>query len=412
VSPESNEEISEAGNNEMQTDIGRNDQGAGAVPDSPPASETVSVSSDEYENALESLLTAFQGMSRNVIRSPREKLSGPLEELDYDEISKILGELVYQDPWDESEVVSILKELVSSSDSWVRYRAIEYLYRMGHGGKARTEATSMISASSFVENPAGGEEDLRITLANALGTYRDPELLPAFVELYKNTGSRRLRDDLMLISPDDGWEVIGGDVTPRASQTVMEWFGMAQVAEQRGFVEGVFRDAETDPETRNAAAWAMTRLGADTGAAEEIRNYARRAISDEPGRLSGSKSSVVYLGTLTDEESVSVLEDIARGSESGPVVDVATANLVINHRSRTSAGKDLIIEELTGNGTPLARELAITLAAYMSDDPEVRAAGEMSDRTGSVDSWEKGLARKEWAFWGWANEYLIVPPIE
>jgi len=370
-------------------------------------------SNEQYAHALKTLFFFLERLSDRVVHSPREKLSEPLENLDYGKISQVLVEIVYQDPWKESKVIEILDELVRHEDKWIRYRAISYLYRMGREDIAKFAAIDLISSPSPVVNPNGGDEDLRITLANALGFYRDAELFPSFVTLYKNTASRKLRDDLMMTSPDEGWSIIGGEVPPRASKTVLEWYGMAKLEIQSRFIEEVFHNETNDAEVRNAAAWALTRLEDHPSARSFIRDYAKRGAGENFGGLPNLKASILYLGTMVDQESVGVLEEIAQNSSSGPVTDVAVANLVINHRSRSEVGKDMVIAELIGGGTPLSRDLAIKLAAYMSDDPEVLEAGEKSDRASSVNTWKtEGIGHKDWSFWGWAHHYLILPPLE
>jgi hypothetical protein len=116
----------------------------------------------------------------------------------------------------------------------------------------------------------------------------------------------------------------------------------------------------------------------------------------------------MYLGTLTDADSVHILERIATECPETDLVRVAVANLVLNQSTRSSVGMDMVVRELTNSPTKVGIDLAIKLAAA-SPDPRLREAGASFDtrREGEKIWKQQGLARVDWSIWSWADDYLL-----
>ena len=118
-----------------------------------------------------------------------------------------------------------------------------------------------------------------------------------------------------------------------------------------------------------------------------------------------------YLGTLNDTASISLLERIAKQSGNTDLVRVAAVNLVLNHSGQSSAGTELVIEELTSKPTKLGIDLAVKIAAA-STDPRLTQAGQSFDARREVERiWrQQGADRVQWSLWGWADDYVLALP--
>lgn len=368
--------------------------------------------SSEVRAGLEAVFAGLEKSGAKRLSSAQQAIDDALKTKDSRTIAQAINALVYDSPWTRAEVIEALRSLLANPDPEIKLDGARYLYLIGDDSGRVTLIEIMSNTSPIlVHSPAysSGSYDLRFKAAEIASKYRDQEASSAVLDLYLATRSRTLLHCLINIGVENAGQLVKDALGNQPSDRLMELYGMAKFASESPYLTSVQRDDSLDMPTRLAAAWANAHVSNDEDSAKFVRDFVESQITGLTVDLSLARKAVQYLGTLNDAASITLLERIARQSGNTDLVRVAAANLILNHSEQSSAGAELVIEELTRKPTKLGIDLAVKLAAA-SPDPRLKQAGQSFDarREGERIWKQQGTDRMQWSLWGWADDYVLA----
>jgi len=359
---------------------------------------------------LEALFTGMQKLGGRIIDKPDQLLNEAIASHDERAISEALTDLIYSGRWSRDQMIAVLKETLKTNDSWLWLAAARKLYVIGdQSGRSRLVELLALDDPVYDFSPAlsSGKYDRRIISAEILGKFRDAEAAQALLMLYNKTLDRRLLVPLVKTGSPEVVQILKDVSGNQPSVSLMELYGLSKAKSESPLFVSVQRDPSIDMPVRIAAAWANTRVSNDGDSAKFIRDFIETQMVNRASDNNIVQTAVKYLGTLNDAESISLLERIATQSNGSDLVQVATANLILNHSNQSSVGTKLVIAEFT-KPTKLGLDFAVKLAAA-SNDPALTQAGQAFDDRRQVEwIWkQQGADRLKWSVWGWADDYVL-----
>lgn len=368
--------------------------------------------SPEVRAGLESVFAGMEKAGARRIEKPDQALKEAIASKDRRAISQALSDLIYSGNWSRDQMLAVLKDALKSKDPWLSVQAAERLYIIGDQ-TGRAELVKLMQRSDVITETspayASGNYDLRVKAAEIAAKFRDHEAAQSVLMLYKQTKNRALLDDLVKVGAPEAVQLLKAASGNQPSSELMELYGLSKANGEASLFGSVQRDESLDMPTRLAAAWANAQISNDEGSAKFVRDFVESQITNLTVDLSLARKAVQYLGTLNDAVSITLLERIAKQSGSTDLVRVAAANLILNHSGHSSAGVELVIEELTRKPTKLGIDLAVKLAAA-SPDPRLKQAGQSFDarREGERIWKQQGADRAQWSLWGWVDDYVLA----
>jgi hypothetical protein len=366
----------------------------------------------EVRAGLEAVFAGMEKAGARRIEKPGQALNEAIASKDRRAISQAFSDLIYSSNWSRDQMLTVLKEALKSKDPWLCVQAAERLYIIGDQA-GRAELVKLMQRSDAISetSPAysSGNYDLRVKIAEIVAKFRDHEAAQSVLMLYKQTNNRALLDDLVKVGAPEAVQLLKAASGNQPSSELMELYGLSKANGEASLFGSVQRDESLDMPTRLAAAWANARVSNDEGSAKFVRDFVESQITNLTVDLSLARKAVQYLGTLNDAASITLLERIAKQSGNTDLVRVASVNLILNHSGQSSAGAELVIEELTRKPTKLGIDLAVKLAAA-SPDPRLTQAGQSFDarREGERIWKQQGADRVQWSLWGWADDYVLA----
>jgi hypothetical protein len=370
--------------------------------------------SSEVRAGLEAVFAGMEKAGARRIEKPDQVLNEAIASKDRRAISQAFSDLIYSGNWSREQMLTVLKDALKSKDPWLSVQAAERLYIIGDQ-TGRAELVKLMQRSDAITETspayASGNYDLRVKAAEIVAKFRDHEAAQTVLMLYKQTNNRALLDELVKVGAPEAVQLLKAVSGNQPSSELMELFGLSKANGEASLFGSVQSDESIDLATRLSAAWANAEVSNDEGSAKFVRDFVEGQMINLTADLSLARKAVQYLGTLNDAASISLLERIAKQSGNIDLVRVAAANLVLNHSSQSSAGTELVIEELTSKPTKLGIDLAVKLAAA-STDPKLTQAGQSFDarREGERIWKQQGADRVQWSLWGWADDYVLALP--
>jgi hypothetical protein len=370
--------------------------------------------SSEVRAGLEAVFAGMEKAGARRIEKPDQVLNEAIASKDRRAISQAFSDLIYSGNWSREQMLTVLKDALKSKDPWLSVQAAERLYIIGDQ-TGRAELVKLMQRSDAITETspayASGNYDLRVKAAEIVAKFRDHEAAQSVLMLYKQTNNRALLDELVKVGAPEAVQLLKAVSGNQPSSELMELFGLSKANGEASLFGSVQSDESIDLATRLSAAWANAEVSNDEGSAKFVRDFVEGQMINLTADLSLARKAVQYLGTLNDAASISLLERIAKQSGNIDLVRVAAANLVLNHSSQSSAGTELVIEELTSKPTKLGIDLAVKLAAA-STDPKLTQAGQSFDarREGERIWKQQGADRVQWSLWGWADDYVLALP--
>jgi hypothetical protein len=362
---------------------------------------------------IASALLLYVLLSRNA-KSNVQKAMPALATKDRRAISQALSDLIYSGNWTRDQAILILRTFLKDTDPWIRLQAAERLYIIGNKEGCGALVEIISNKLPMLERSAAytsGDFDLRVRAAEIVGQFRDHKAAGALVGLYNETHNLTLLDELAKVGAPEAINAIKEASHNQPSDELMELYGIAHAQSEADFIAGVYASDTYDVRTRLAAAWASCQLRDDPNAARLIRDFVGARIESNGGDATALRRAIRYLGSLEDAASIRQLEQVALQCDDVELVRIATVNLVLNHSQDSIIGRQLVADELTKKPNKIGLDLAIKLAAA-SGDSQLKKTGETFDKSREGERiWkQQGVARVSWSIWGWADDYLLVPP--
>ncbi len=370
--------------------------------------------SSEVRAGLEAVFAGVEKAGARRIEKPDQVLNEAIASKDRRAITQAFSDLIYSGNWSREQMLTVLKDALKSKDPWLSVLAAERLYIIGDQ-TGRVELVKLMQSSDAITETspayASGNYDLRVKAAEIVAKFRDHEAAQSVLMLYKQTNNRALLDELVKVGAPEAVQLLKAVSGNQPSSELMELYGLSKATGEASLFGSVQGDESIDLATRLAAAWANAEVSNDECSAKFVRDFVESQITNLTVDLALARKAVQYLGTLNDTASISLLERIAKQSGNTDLVRVAAVNLVLNHSGQSSAGTELVIEELTSKPTKLGIDLAVKIAAA-STDPRLTQAGQSFDARREVERiWrQQGADRVQWSLWGWADDYVLALP--
>lgn len=370
--------------------------------------------SSEVRAGLEAVFAGVEKAGARRIEKPDQVLNEAIASKDRRAITQAFSDLIYSGNWSREQMLTVLKDALKSKDPWLSVLAAERLYIIGDQ-TGRVELVKLMQSSDAITETspayASGNYDLRVKAAEIVAKFRDHEAAQSVLMLYKQTNNRALLDELVKVGAPEAVQLLKAVSGNQPSSELMELYGLSKATGEASLFGSVQGDESIDLATRLAAAWANAEVSNDECSAKFVRDFVESQITNLTVDLALARKAVQYLGTLNDTASISLLERIAKQSGNTDLVRVAAVNLVLNHSGQSSAGTELVIEELTSKPTKLGIDLAVKIAAA-STDPRLTQAGQSFDARREVERiWkQQGADRVHWSYWGWADDYVLALP--
>ncbi len=375
----------------------------GTSPSSSPAG--VQPSRKEQENAMTKFLNTMNDSMKNAgiqeTLAIVEQLKQAVASKDHGEIVRAFHEAIYGRAQKMSEALPAVRAYLTDADPFVRLTAARTLYTAGDRGGYET-LHGMVAAEASIPD---GKQDSRVEAARVLAKFREDRAANDIVVLYSKVKDGELLTSLATL----GVRAPEAKQFPFvASDLAIAEYAMIGASDFLPKIAAMFQQT-TDPDVKNAAAWAMARFGK-----EDYANYlaqmAQAAIEANPKfseKHDNSTAALRYLGSLETPVANEVLER-ALVSNNPVAVQYAVVNLVFNRAEASDKAKQVVLRELRGDQKKLGIELMLNIASKL-DDPEIRAAGEAFDQRSGNGSWKLYTTeRKQWPIYNWIDDYVVV----
>ncbi len=306
--------------------------------------------SSEVRAGLEAVFAGVEKAGARRIEKPDQVLNEAIASKDRRAITQAFSDLIYSGNWSREQMLTVLKDALKSKDPWLSVLAAERLYIIGDQ-TGRVELVKLMQSSDAITETspayASGNYDLRVKAAEIVAKFRDHEAAQSVLMLYKQTNNRALLDELVKVGAPEAVQLLKAVSGNQPSSELMELYGLSKATGEASLFGSVQGDESIDLATRLAAAWANAEVSNDECSAKFVRDFVESQITNLTVDLALARKAVQYLGTLNDTASISLLERIAKQSGNTDLVRVAAVNLVLNHSGQSSAGTELVIEELT-----------------------------------------------------------------
>jgi hypothetical protein len=285
-------------------------------------------------------------------------------------------------------MLATLETKVGHPQLWVRVEVIEWLYRQKEfsGRDELIRIAALPQPAWYPETFMGGIPwDVRERAALVMGRNGDALGADSLRRAYGRTPSYNLLDAMVHLRLPEAIGALRAVSKDGTGETMgnysLSWYGFVGTPEDLPYLRAELQAKATTAYRRLDAAWAITRIKVDAEAAAFVRNEAQAAFRKlPPGKVDPQAALAVrYLGTLTDPESVRLLEKIALEASVGFYRLTALCNLAYHHRDRSPVGRASLTlasnlnyqQNIKGMNVLLAYKIA-TLSPEDAYAPEIR----------------------------------------
>ncbi len=285
-------------------------------------------------------------------------------------------------------MLATLETKVGHPQLWVRVEVIEWLYRQKDfsGRDELIRIAALPQPAWYPETFMGGIRwDVRERAALVMGRNGDALGADSVRRAYERAPSYGLLEAMVHFRMPEAIVALRAASKDGTGDTQRNysllWYGFVGTAEDLPHLRSEFQSQHTSVYRRLDAAWAITRIKEDAEAAAFVRSQAQAAFRKlPPGKVDPQDALAVrYLGTLTDPESVRLLEKIALEAPVGFYRQTALCNLAYHHRDRSPVGRASLTlasslnyqQNIKGMNVLLAYKIA-TLQPEDAYSPEIR----------------------------------------
>jgi len=331
---------------------------------------------------------------------------------DHAEISRAFHAATYSKRTNLESTRKLLVGYLEHPDPVIRFYAAKYLYVLGDSSSFST----LISIMQLNDGVDLHDRDLRLWAIDLLRQYREKRAVPEIYRFFTETKSIDAFNALLRLggknAPVDPLSAYP-DARPYPSTTVFSLAlkdpHLATELASATFIDPKCPDIYAT-QSRQIAAWAMLRAGADEPYFSYLEVQAEKAIAAErpPAKEDSNqyRKAFEYLASVSDPRVKALL---ARSLESTDdrVVQVGLVNLIFNQTGLGDARKRLITE-LNGRTLNLGSEFTLQLVAALND-PELSQSAENFSRMDSSGQWRlHSVIRKGWPIYNWIDDYVVI----
>lgn len=329
---------------------------------------------------------------------------------DQGNILRAFGRAIHSQGAKMSEVVPILKGYLNDPDPFVRLNAAQDLLIAG-------DPSGVDALTALVKAPApisGIGKDVRVSASELLAQYQVTEATSAISDLFNRTQIGELLDALSRLGAQASNE---NDFPYVASNNTILEYGEIGITRFIPQITLSFQNSR-DLGVKVAATWALATMTGNKDAVDYLTSAANQAATGAVV-LDGSdtaldiytadQQALEYLGTIHTAAAKEVLE-AALGSRNQTEMTVAEVNLIVNQGGSEAATKLLVnqLRETSLQNQQIGWDEALSLAALLTDDQQIRNAGKIYSQKSGDGSWELyTVERKNWPIYNWVWSYVI-----